>query len=133
MEKNKLKGISGILLFYVILGFWSALTFITMGLLRLTSGVPIISFSFLSYSMIILGCFWIYTLIQIIIKRKKAIDMTIYLLWVAIIIAITGQIAFGISNSSFIDILRFLLGTCVYIFLIQYFKKSERVKNTLIN
>ena len=84
----KSESIRGWLLLYVIFGLISGIKFIILGFIMLEGET---FSSILSFGNLIFGAIWVYTISQIILRKKKAIDMTIYLLWMGIIIAITGE------------------------------------------
>ena len=130
MREQQLKGIGGWLLFYIVFAFISATQLIIIGFLTIK-----LFMSFLPFAMIIFGGFWLYTICMVILKRKKAINMTIYLLCVGIVISIAGEVFSLLSSNgaySFFDNFKFLIGTIIYIIFIFYFKNSLRVKNTLV-
>jgi len=131
MAKNKLTGIGGWLLIYVIGTSLSAINMIHIGYL----GAFVIGgemLSFISSYSIIFGVLLALTIIQVLRKKKSAIDMTIYLLWIGVIASIVMDYVFGITYESFEDYAYKILGIAFYLIVIFYFKKSKRVKNTLV-
>lgn len=124
--KEKLVGIKGWLLLIVIGLFLEIIVYLA----------GILDFFFFKLNIyfgliyLILFCLLIKTLILILQKKKKAIMWAIVMLWVpyifGLVIFTLEYMQFGQTNYN--AIVGMLIGNIIWTL---YFKKSERVKNTL--
>jgi len=127
-------------LLIAFLGFETNILTLLLGE-NLYSSSYIVYFLGFFYSIVplIFGAMGIYSWFLIIKKRKKAVRLTMTWLWFNLIIGIISTITLVFSGVVSEDLLLFvfagimflLVGVAFPIVYIQYFKKSERVRNTL--
>jgi len=130
LENNRLQGIGGWLLVYVILVIIN-LIFASIGLIyyiaeEIFSIIPIIAFI-----LIILN---IYALILIFQKKKRAIPVNIILLGLGMVGYIIMIIFNYVENQEIVGLTIFytILGIAIGVLWLLYWLKSERVETTLI-
>ena len=145
MTKKKLEGIGGWLLTYVVFGLAVALYYIGIGLwlIILTIKLMLLEFKmgyfhffsfgggiFFSILSINLGVYGLFSLFLIIKRDKDSINNAQTFLWVNLIMYI---VPFFFATLHFdVETLFFILIDGIFLAWILYFKRSIRVKNTLV-
>jgi len=138
--KSKLKGINGWIIIILILFAFSALNAFYLIVQRLIWiftqqiewGVKVSLFLLITYFTLI--CFSLYFILE---KKKKAVKMSIISLVFGAVFAlwyyVIGRLIFLYGKTMIISgIFSFIINLAIIILVIFYFKKSKRVKNTLI-
>lgn len=131
VKEEKLEGLDGWLLIYIIGSILLILNFLLDGLIFLSKpsslaiGIIYLVITYLSF----------YALILTLQKKKKAIGWNIFILVVKLIFIMGITISMYLISRDLLT-LSYMVGfisTTIWTFIgIGYFKKSERVKNTLV-